>query len=639
MRITSIDIPQERIQNGLKPIKMDRLGSVVLLAGKNGSGKSRLLNLINSLIMEKPTKSLVNTANSNISNIRRNIEQDIQKIKMHSDNLRNIPNAPKDNIKNWEANIEGLQNRIEGYKQQIRGHEQLLKWQFINTDDYYDSYLIVPFVPKSLELKDSNNYTRRDGQNIALHINTLGVNSLHAGTFARIQYIQEQWFNSTHPMYEGDKNKKEIAISEYGELCDLIKLILNADLGRDENGNATIFGFPLGVANLSDGQKILIQFCLAIHCQQKSLNDLILFFDEPENHLHPSVIIEIIEKIINRAKNIQIWIATHSVPLLSHFDPNCIWFVENNSVAHAGAIPEQVLASLLGNENEISKLQDFISLPGIFALNRHAFESLFHPPAINTGKNDPQTLQIREEVKQFLNDEKKIRILDYGAGKGRLLNNILENNTEPIEDFVNWFDYVAYDKYPKDKSECESVIQKAYQDVNKRYFNEFSSLRTNYDKESFDVILMCNVLHEIEPSHWLKLFSKDGEIYSLLSEKGILLLVEDQEMQIGEKAYQKGFIVLDTPELKELFRIKESDKDFGFSDARKDGRLKAHRIKKEYLARITNESKKDALSSLNKTAKEKVLKIRDEEINYKNGKRHGFWIQQLANTSLALEEL
>lgn len=33
---------------GLQPVNMERLGQVVLIAGKNGCGKTRLLNLIKS---------------------------------------------------------------------------------------------------------------------------------------------------------------------------------------------------------------------------------------------------------------------------------------------------------------------------------------------------------------------------------------------------------------------------------------------------------------------------------------------------------------------------------------------------------------------------------------------------------------
>jgi len=395
----------------------------------------------------------------------------------------------------------------------------------------------------------------------------------------------------------------------------------------------------LGKSNLSDGQKILLQLCLAIHCQEESLDDLILFLDEPENHLHPSVLIQTINKLIERTKNGQIWISTHSIPLLSSFDPSSIWFLEKNKVSYAGSGPEKVLNSLLGDENQIGKLQDFINLPGVHALNRHSFESLFHPEAVVTNGADPQTLQIREEIKKHLKDKSKIRILDFGAGKGRLLSNIIDSNTEPTSELAEWLDYVAYDKFDFDKAECISVLDRLYSNPEERYFNSFSDIFSKYDKESFDVIIMSNVLHEIDPNSWLNLFGTGGDIPNSLSDNGIMLIVEDQQMPVGEKAYQKGFIVLNTSELKDLFKITEADTDFGFSDARSDGRLKAHRIKKEYLIRITPESRLKAIESLHKNASEKILDIRGKDINYKNGKIHGFWVQQFANTGLAIKEL
>ena len=368
------------------------------------------------------------------------------------------------------------------------------------------------------------------------------------------------------------------------------------------------------------------------------MDELILFLDEPENHLHPSVINETIDRILKLIPNGQIWISTHSIPLIASFDPSNVWYIEQGKVSYAGSIPEKVLSSLLGDDNQISKLYDFISLPGVFALNRHAFESLFHPVSVLTDKEDVQSLQIREEIKLHLKDN-KIRILDFGAGKGRLLGNIIENNQESVVTFVKWFDYIAYDKSNVDKEECLSILSKIYKEPEKRYFNDFNSLFTQYDRGSFDVVIMCNVLHEIDPNKWLNMFSENGEVSDLLTENGILLIVEDQEMSIGEKAYQKGFIVLDTPELKELFQIKEEDHDFGFSDAREDGKLKAHRINKQYLMRISPETRISCLKILNKKSLMKVMDIREKEINYRNGKKHGFWIQQLANSTMCIDEL
>jgi hypothetical protein len=150
---------------------------------------------------------------------------------------------------------------------------------------------------------------------------------------------------------------------------------------------------------------------------------------------------------------------------------------------------------------------------------------------------------------------------------------------------------------------------------------------------------MCNVLHEIDPKDWLKLFQDEGIISSLLSDKGILLLVEDHQIPIGEKAYQKGFLVLDTPQLKDLFKIPETETDFKYTDKRGDGRLKAHQIPKRCLIQIDEGSRLASIKSISATAREKILDIREKEKNYQNGKLHGFWTQQFANAQLNIAEL
>ncbi len=392
----------------------------------------------------------------------------------------------------------------------------------------------------------------------------------------------------------------------------------------------------MGQSKLSDGQKILLQFCIAIYSQEVVLIDLILVMDEPENHLHPSVIIETIERIRRCVTNGQIWIATHSIPLLAHFDPSLIWYVENNKITHAGKIPEKVLQSLLGDESEIAKLQDFISLPAQYATNRFAFESLFEPSAVVTRSTDPQSLQIRNELVS-LTTQGKLRVLDYGAGKGRIISNICDLDTEAQNNLIEKIEYIAFDKFPDDKEHCESALTRAYGNCDKLYFNDSNTLLSKYDECSFGVVIMCNVLHEIDPKDWLNLFRRDGEISRLLHEDGFLLLVEDQQIPTGEKAYQKGFLILDTPQLKALFKITENELGFKTDDER-EGRLKYHLIPKRCLIQIDENSRRTALQSISTLAKKRILEIREQEKNYQNGKLHGFWTQQFANAQLNIDE-
>ncbi len=73
MKIEKIDFPAPH-DNGLGDIKMDRLSHVVIIAGKNGAGKTRLLNRIrkrfNSHITEQ---NILEMQNKSIKRSRANI--------------------------------------------------------------------------------------------------------------------------------------------------------------------------------------------------------------------------------------------------------------------------------------------------------------------------------------------------------------------------------------------------------------------------------------------------------------------------------------------------------------------------------------------------------------------------------------
>jgi ABC-type cobalamin/Fe3+-siderophores transport system ATPase subunit/SAM-dependent methyltransferase len=637
MKIKRIDIPKTADSNdGLEHIKMDKLDNIVLIAGKNGSGKTRILNKIFNTFGSKPKKSrlaqsLIDKKNylSNIASYKQSLSQFETLLKTQTDTNQR---------EETQRNIDNYKKHIVDHENAIKNCENEQKWNLIETDLQTENYSFVRFVPKSLALQDCNSFAKSQIINYASTIDNVGIDNLPQGAFAKIQVIQDRWFNATHQNTQVTPEDKVKAIADYETLQNVIEIFLSSKITRTINDEATLFGFPMGQSNLSDGQKILLQFCLAIYSQEESLKDLILVLDEPENHLHPSVIIETIEKIQKCVVNGQIWIATHSIPLLAHFDPSLIWFVENNKIGHAGKIPEKVLHSLLGNEDEVARLQDFISLPSQYATSRYAFESLFEPRAVLTDSNDPQSFQIRADLLK-LSKTGTLRVLDYGAGKGRLISNIVDLDETNKEKLIESIDYIAYDKFPNDKEHCESALVKAYGNYEKRYFNDFTNLLSVYDKGSFDVVIMCNVLHEIDPKDWLKLFQNEGIISSLLSENGMLLLVEDHQIPIGEKAYQKGFLVLDTPQLKDLFKISEKETNFTFTDKKGDGRLKAHQIPKRCLTQIDEASRLSAIKSMSITAREKILEIRDKEKNYQNGKLHGFWTQQFANAQLNLTEL
>ena len=310
--------------------------------------------------------------------------------------------------------------------------------------------------------------------------------------------------------------------------------------------------------------------------------------------------------------------------------------MEDGLVSKYGKVSEKVLGSLLGSDEQIEKLKDFISLPAIQAVNRYTFEALFPPKVINTNSSDPQTKQIHSVIENYIQPSGKIKILDYGSGKGRILNCIEENKSL----FLDKVEYYAFDVYSENEEECIYSIGNLYTDPKERYFKNERDLRSKHDEHSFDILIMSNVLHEIDPIDWLKKFGINGFITKTLKKTGILLLVEDHQLPYGEKAYQNGFLVLDTPELKKLFCISSEDKNFTWDDFYKDGRLKAHRIPQPYLERMTSETRIAALKELKDNAKHEITELRKrDEKSYKNGRLSGFWIHQLCNAELALLDL
>jgi len=632
MRITEINIGNEHITDGLKPIIMKKLNQCVIIAGKNGSGKSRLLSTIMRMFPQKPKRNDVHRVIVQIKTYEENIIQQQKVI----ESLRMQQQLNPIQTSYFSDQISQHENMKKNFLEQKEQANNIKNWSLINTDEYYDNYDTVSFVPKRLDIRDSSNAGKQDLINLANNASNIGIDHINESTFAYIQKLQDRWFSAFNPKSTLSNDEKEKAINEYESLKEIIHNFLGCEINRDVDDQATIFGFRLEQSNLSDGQKVVLQYCIAIHAQGANLDDHILLMDEPENHLHPSIIIEVINKIKSYNHKGQIWIATHSVPLLAYFDPQDIWYMEDGLISQKGKVPEKVLSSLLGNEEQIEKLKDFINLPVQHAVIRYAFEALFPPKVVNTDSTDPQTMQIHSAIADYIKPNGKIKILDYGAGKGRILNGI-ENNKEA---FLEQIDYYAFDTSPENKEDCIYSISQLYKDPEDRYFVGEKELKSKHDEHSFDIIIMCDVLHEIDPLNWLELFGNDGFITKTLKNTGILLLVEDHQLPHGEKAYQNGFIVLDTPELKKLFQITSEDKHFSCDDPRGDGRLKAHRIPQQYLEKLTSDTRKDALNELVRNAKQEISNLRNNgQKNYKTGKLSAFWMHQMCNAELALLKL
>ncbi|AMV48258.1 AAA family ATPase [Paraburkholderia caribensis] len=619
MLIEKFYVPgEEAAERGLKEISMSRLGQFVALAGKNGAGKSRILEALDFYIKTRTQgvgQQLV---------IRR------ETIAGYRQNIQNQPES--EHVEGWKKVIADESLQIE------------LTLNRVISAELGDPFKAVRFVPKQLHLEDPRSVAIGQLAARSGYARQPGLNDYGNSCLFYIQHVQNRWWNANHQAYSGPTEDKLSAIEEYESLCEIVQRFLGVALDRDLDGVPTLYGHPIPEAGLSDGQKVILQLSVALHAQRADLDNTVFLLDEPENHLHPSAVIDLLKAFQDTTKSSQIWIATHSVPLLAFVasvDPMSLWYVEDGAVTHAGRKPELVLSSLLGDDERLAQLNAFTSLPAQLAAVNYANESLLPPKVLMSGEKDPQVTQIQRTI-SMLGGGKPLPVLDMGAGKGRLLDGMAEevaNKGIHVSDFV---DYFAFDLFDDDRAVCERVIQTHFLEGGRRYFNSREAFFEHKEDNCISIVVMCNVLHEIPPQSWLELFSSQSLIYRSLKDDGYLLLVEDQRIPVGEKAHEHGFLVLDTSHLRTLFRVTNGDMDGGrfcVDDARSDGRLKAHLIAKPLLARITSESRRSAILQVQETAKENIRLLRSKAPTYANGQLNGFWTQQFANASLLLAEL
>ncbi|MBX3670131.1 MAG: AAA family ATPase [Rhodocyclaceae bacterium] len=605
---------------------MDNLGSVVLLAGPNGAGKSRWLDLIRRTVDAYPK----------IRETRQKLQDGIQECQKHSKQDHASKGSAQSETR-FAGELKVLKNKL---KKEL---EELSEISFDKAD--ISEVFIKDFVPRQFELADPGQIGADAMHACASAVaDSLDLTDLAKNALPYIQHLQNRRYEALHPDHVSRPADAEVVKNRYDALCHLIKALLDTELGRSsEDGRAQLFDKHLGTAKLSEGQKVLLQLAVAVHSARDN-QPLIITMDEPENHLHPAILVSVLDKIRQALPNAQLWIATHSLPLVAHFyseEPNSLYCVHNGSISHAGRKPESVVRSLLGDANAEQKMLNFVDLPHHLAAARFAAECLLPPTVAEPSAGDPQLTQIHDVLAKQKVEGRAIRVLDVGAGKGRLLAGLADHFAETGQhtDTCRYIDYVAFDVCDTNREACVGQIKSVYDDGQGRWFSDYDELAAVHIRQKFDIVIMCNVLHEIEPDHWLKLFGSDGQVTRMLSEAGALLLVEDLRIPVGEAPNTRGYFLLHKEHLERLFQA-DGAEQIKLNDARRDGRLIANLIPRCLVAKANDDSRKAAIESLQATAKDELRRLRTTpNPAFRDGQAYGLWSQQLVSCSLYLEAL
>ena len=627
MKITSLDLPASLCDAyQLKPVKMSRLGDAIVLAGRNGAGKTRFLKLLKDLSYKHPGGKLDKLK-----------EQYTEKEKLHEaiKVRRTKEDATLNQKRNQEINMQSIALQMNEIVESM-----VLGSQLVIEPDV--EVKMIPFLPKSIILTDSIHMSQSQIETNLVdlsNLNNIGTDSIEIGVIPTIHNITKNYISATHIKSTLSEREKKEHTENYHRLNSIIKKFLNVELEFDSSLIPTLFRKRIGGANLSQGQIILLQLALAIYAQGNSIDNYILLIDEPENHLYPKALLEALDIIMQNTKNGQVWITTHSIHVLAHFDPSSIWYIEDGDIRYAGNVPHKVLDGLLGSEEEKVRLINFLSLPDVIAFNQFSYECLHDPKVLLTGIADPQVKQAHQILLERIQSGEKLKVMDIGIGQGRFLSTIDELEKREGRSVADWLDYYGYDISDTYKDNCNATLDTIYSDDVTRYFNDNNTLLEKLDKGTFDLVIMSNVLHEIDPKNWIEIFKSQNSICSLLKQDGYLLIIEDQLLPVGELAHANGFLVLDGTQLKSLFNVKTSEGYFS-KDYKGDGRLKAHFIPASHIKNIDDKSRKESIISVRDEAAGKIREIRSAgNMSFQNGRLLAFWTQQLANATLVIQEL
>lgn len=143
-----------------------------------------------------------------------------------------------------------------------------------------------------------------------------------------------------------------------------------------------LFGLDIEKAALSPGQQYLLRMAVACY-QNEDESGLIFFMDEPELHLHPKALIQMIEKLRKKFPNSQFWISTHSLSLISYYtimkDNVTTLYLENRKVDLFRSNSSGLLDGLIGDEENQFAVQQLFGLTDEYACNKFTFECFDKP--------------------------------------------------------------------------------------------------------------------------------------------------------------------------------------------------------------------------------------------------------------------
>lgn len=639
MKISKIRVPISTTQSkNLEEINLTvkPLGNTVALVGKNGAGKSRVLSFVENYHQTITPEDFINDYFENLppfilEKFKRNLESAKSQIKQ-SENIK-VSESSKINIKTQAFQTANV----------LFQHFRKYAKAYIKVVDNDDLKNINKMVNNSSSisfeqiLKNKHFVT-----NNLTNQNQIDVNFNEFSQFnsdSTINYFTDltnQIATEEFNIYINNRSNPELVDTKIREnesfqLFEIFKGYVKKFLGKDFSYKQTAKGNtvhstlnfnkqPFNIDQFSPGQKTLFAYAILFFYldvnSKANIKDSIIIIDEPEKHLHPEAQISLIKALKTIiSKTGQLWIATHSINILSHLNYDEIIMVSDNKIIPPSrTTPGKSFNELMGLEDHVLKLIEFINSISDWAYGNFMLQC-FKDPEVVFGKNpnDPQF----QLFKEFLADKSKINLLDFGAGKGRI-GYTLNEDTE-ISEKANYFAYEP-DKANFDFLNKVPLLKKIY------------SNSKEIPDNSFDCVLLCNVLHEIHPNDWIDVFST---IKRILTADGYLLIIEDKYLPRGENAHSYGYLILGTEETKILLGA-EKILELKLQEEKYKERIIFNAFKKDQI-NVQSKNIEKSILKLQENAFSRIKLIRKKDRDISQGRLYANETQLYINASLALE--
>lgn len=344
-------------------------GNIIVLTGKNGSGKTRFLESIQNQRSKayinddsiKPYEiRFVQQANLN-PNFGSGYHYDQQNSRITEslrmfDRIKDKLNSP------WNPEL---------FQDMFRGHQEGL--------DPESLFKLCQFISKALR-KPANELTHED---IRFHYeepvrDVLGIQNISTIVNQYIKRVHENEHNEWKCREKGANVKfwpHDLFIENFGEKPWIVINNILSDTfdGKfyfnfpDEDSLSYIYqaqllqrdGLPVSIEKLSSGEKTLLWLALTIFNSQYydseiSFTPKILLLDEPDAFLHPKMVLKMYNALesFSRSFNAIVLITTHSPTSVALAPDKSIYLVDNNSVIEIEK--DSAIADLLDGVTQIS---------------------------------------------------------------------------------------------------------------------------------------------------------------------------------------------------------------------------------------------------------------------------------------------